>query len=105
MKQIDSTQFQAEVLQSAVPVVADFYTAQCQPCRVVSTVLEAIEGERAGALKIVKVDAAAEAEFTASFRIMAVPTLLLYRGGQLIAQMTGGRSERELQTWIDDALR
>ena len=105
MKQIDSTKFDAEVLQSAVPVIVDFYTEECQPCRIVSPLFDQIEKEHAGALKIVKIDAVAEAEFSASFRIMSVPTLLLFRGGERVAQMTGARGMKELQKWIDDSLR
>ena len=105
MKEIDSTKFDVEVLHSAPPVLVDFYTDQCSPCRIVSPLIEEIENERGGSLKVVKIDAAAEPEFTASFRITSVPTLLLFRGGQRIAQLTGARGKRELQRWIDDSLR
>jgi thioredoxin 1 len=105
MKQIDSTAFDVEVLHSAPPVLVDFYTEQCPPCRIISPLIEEIENERGGSLKVVKIDAAAEPEFTASFRISSVPTLLLFRGGQRIAQLTGARGKKELQRWIDDSLR
>ncbi len=105
MKQIDSTKFDLEVLHSEAPVLVDFYTEQCPPCRTIAPLIEEIEKERAGSLKIVKIDAAAEPEFTASFRITSVPTLLLFRGGQRIAQLTGARGKKELQRWIDDSLR
>ena len=105
MKQIDSTKFDVEVLHSAPPVLVDFYTEQCSPCRVISPVIEEIENERGGSLKVVNIDAAAEPAFTASFHITAVPTLLLFRGGQSIAQLTGSRGKKELQKWIDDSLQ
>ncbi len=105
MKQIDSTKFDLEVLHSEAPVLVDFYTEQCPPCRTIAPLIEEIEKERAGSLKIVKIDAAAEPEFTASFRITSVPTLLLFRGGQRIAQLTGARGKKELRRWIDDLLR
>ena len=105
MKQIDSTKFEIEVLRSSVPVIVDFYTEQCQPCRMMSPLLDEIESERAAELKIVKIDAAAEAEFTASFRVISVPTLILFRDGQRVAQMTGARGKKDLLRWIDDSLR
>ena len=104
MKQIDSTEFEVEVLSSAPPVLVDFYTDQCSPCRVLSPLIEEIENEHGGSLKVVKIDAAAEPEFTASFRITAVPTLLLFRGGERIAQLIGAKGKKELQRWIDDSL-
>ena len=105
MKQIDSTKFDVEVLHSAPPVLVDFYTEQCPPCRIISPLIEEIENELGGTVKVVKIDAAAEPEFTASFRISSVPTLVLFRGGQRIAQLTGARGKKELQKWIDDSLR
>ena len=105
MKLIDSTKFEAEVMHSELPVLVDFYTEQCPPCRVISPLIEEIENERGGSLKVVKIDAAGEPEFTALFRISSVPTLLLFRGGQRIAQLTGARGKKELQRWIDDSLR
>ena len=105
MKQIDSTKFDLEVLHSEAPVLVDFYTEQCPPCRTIAPLIEKIEKERAGSLKIVKIDAAAEPEFRALFRIASVPTLLLFRDGQRIAQLTGARGKKELQRWIDDSLR
>jgi len=105
MKQIDSAKFDLEVLHAETPVLVDFYTDQCPPCRTVSPLIEEIEKERGGSLKVVKIDAAADPEFTASFHITSVPTLLLFRRGQRIAQLTGTRGKNELQRWIDDSLR
>jgi len=105
MKQIDSAKFDLEVLHAGTPVLVDFYTDQCPPCRTISPLIEEIEKEHAGSLKVVKIDAAADPAFTASFRITSVPTLLLFRGGQHIAQLTGARGKQELEIWVDDALR
>jgi len=105
MRQIDSTKFDVEVLHSEPPVLVDFYTEQCQPCRIISPLIEEIENERGGSLKVFKVDSAAEPEFTTSFCVTSVPTLLLFRGGQRMAQLTDARGKKELQRWIDDSLR
>src|SRR5919109_4253453 len=104
MKQIDSTMFNSAVLASTFPVLVDFYTDHCPPCRIISPLIEEIENERGGNLRVVKIDVAAEPEFTASFGITSVPTLVLFRGGQRIAQLAGARSKKELQKWIDDSL-
>jgi thioredoxin 1 len=68
------------------------------------TLIEEIEQESAGQLKIVKVDAAAEPEFTASFRVTAVPTVFLFRGGQRVAQFTGAKSKKDIKKWIDESI-
>src|SRR5439155_486580 len=102
---LGSAKFDVEILHSGPPVLVDFYTEQCPPCRIISPLIEEIENERGGSLKVIKIDADAEPEFTASFRITSVPTLLLFRGGQRVAQLTGARGKTELQKWIDDSLR
>ena len=96
MKQIDSTKFDVEVLHSEPPVLVDFYTQQCPPCRMISPLIEEIENECDESMKVVKIDVAAEPEFTASFRITSVPTLLLFRGGQRISLLAGTRAENEV---------
>jgi thioredoxin 1 len=103
MKEITPAQFDAEVMTSTVPVLVDFYTEQCSPCRLMSPILEDIEQEKAGKLKVVKIDAAADGPFTASFRISSVPTFLLFRGGERIAQITGARSRKEMVKWLEES--
>jgi len=105
MKQITSNEFTNEVLASPTPVLVDFYTDHCMPCRRVAPVIEEIESANGGAFKVVKVDAGTELQLAASFRINAVPTFILFRAGESIAQFTGERSKREIERWIDDALR
>jgi|SRR5215467_6029524 len=103
MKEITTAQFDTEVLQSEVPVLVDFYTDTCPPCRMMSPILNDIEENSAGALKIVKIDAAADGQFTASFSVSAVPTFVLFRRGERIGQIMGARSRKEMQKWIDES--
>jgi thioredoxin 1 len=105
MKQITSEDFTDEVLQSPKPVLVDFYTDGCGPCRNVAAVIEEIESASNGAIKMVKVDAATEAQLAVSFRVTVVPTFILFRGGERIGQFTGARTKREIERWLDDALR
>ena len=69
-------------------------------CRQLAPVLEEIAQEQAGRWKIVKVDAGAEAELAAQFRVSAVPMLLVFRGGQCVAQRGGARSKQDLLGWL-----
>jgi thioredoxin 1 len=104
MKEITSSEFESEVLRSDVPVLVDFYTEGCGPCRQMSPILGEIEAASSGVLKVVKMDASADAQFSASFQISAVPTLLLFHRGQQLGQVMGARSKRDLKRWIDESL-
>lgn len=101
MKNVTATEFETEVLQAAEPVLVDFYTADCPPCRYLTPVLGEIAQERGSKLKIVKVDALAETELTGRFRVVTVPTLLLFRAGQCVGQRTGAGSKKALLAWLD----
>jgi len=104
MKEITSSQFESEVLQSDVPVLVDFYTEQCGPCRQMSPLVQEIEDESGGTLRVVKIDAGADPQFTASFRITAVPTIFLFSGGQRLGQVMGARGKKDMKKWIDETL-
>jgi thioredoxin 1 len=104
MKEITSAQFDSEVLAASVPVIVDFYTEQCNPCRQLAPMLGELEQETAGKLKVVKIDASADGRFTAAFGVTVVPTLILFHQGQRQAQITGLRSKREMAKWLAESL-
>ena len=87
--------FQAEVLESELPVVVDFWAAWCGPCRVMSPILEEIAAERDD-LRVVKVDAEANLETAARYGVMAMPTFLVFRDGAPVGQLVGSRPKRRL---------
>jgi len=104
MKEITTAQFATEVLQSQVPVLVDFYTEGCAPCRMMSPIRTELEQDSAGAYKIVKIDAAADGQLSASFNVSAVPTFMLFRRGERIGQITGARSKKAMHQWITEAI-
>src|ERR1700693_1012869 len=104
MKTISASEFTLEVVQSKVPVVVDFFTPFCGPCKQLSPVLEDIAKNKRYALKFVKIDASVDGALAASLRIQAVPTVFVFRGGKPVAQFTGFRPKKDLQKWIDEAL-
>lgn len=105
MKQITSAEFDAEVLNSKEPVLVDFYTDGCSPCRMMSPVLQEMETEANGAFKIVKIDAAAEAGLAASFRVSAVPSFLAFSKGACVGQTVGAKSKANMKKWFEDSVR
>ena len=103
MKQISSTEFDAEVLRSKEPVLVDFFTDGCGPCRMLAPTLE--ELEREGKFKLVKVDAAVEAALAASYGVNAVPALFAFKNGNVVGQTIGLKSKAGLTKWFEDSLR
>jgi thioredoxin 1 len=105
MKQITSAEFDAEVLNSETPVLVDFYTETCSPCRMMSPVLAEMENEANGAFKVVKIDAAAEPVLAASFRVSAVPSFLAFANGSCVGQTVGAKSKANMKKWFEDSVR
>ena len=95
----------AEVVEkSAVPVLVDLWATWCGPCRMVSPALEQLARERAGSLKLVKVDVDSAPATSQRFSVRAVPTLLLIDQGELLARQSGAASVAALRNWLDQAM-
>lgn len=91
--------------QSPVPALVDLWATWCGPCRMVSPALEQLARERAGQLKLVKVDVDAAPDLSRRFGVQAVPTLLLLDRGQVLARKAGAAPVAALRTWLDSALQ
>ena len=87
-----------------MPVLVDLWAVWCAPCRQVSPVLARLAHERAGQLKLVKVDVDQAPELSQRFDVQAVPTLLVLRGGEVVARQTGAAPAHTLREWLDRAL-
>jgi thioredoxin 2 len=91
--------------RSPVPVLADLWATWCGPCRMVSPAVEQLATERAGEIKLVKVDVDAAPRLSQRFEVRAVPTLLVLRDGEVIARQPGAAPVPALRRWLDDALQ
>ncbi|MFO1487369.1 MAG: thioredoxin [Verrucomicrobiota bacterium] len=105
MKQITAAEFETEVLGSKEPVLVDFYTDGCSPCKMMAPVLQEMETEANGQFKIVKIDAAAEGQLASSFGVRAVPTFLAFSNGKCLGQTVGAKSKASLKKWLEDSVR
>ncbi|HWO67422.1 MAG TPA: thioredoxin [Umezawaea sp.] len=96
--------FAAIAERASIPVLVDFWAPWCGPCRMVSPALEQLATERAGVIKLVKVDVDRASALGQRFQIQAVPTLLMLRGGEVAARQAGAAPVAVLRRWLDDAL-
>jgi len=92
--------FESDVLNSTDPVVVDFWAEWCGPCRMIAPALEELSNEMAGKVKIVKLNVDENPRVAAQFGIRSIPTLMIFKGGQLAAQKVGAASKGDLSKWI-----
>ena len=96
--------FKSEVLDSKIPVLVDFWAEWCAPCKMVAPVVEKIAKEYIGKLKVGKVNVDDNAETPTQYGIQGIPTLILFKDGQVVNQLVGFQSEQKLKSAIDSVL-
>jgi thioredoxin 1 len=95
--------FAADVLESDVPVLVDFWAAWCPPCRVMHPILEELAAQRDD-LRVVGLDVDTHQAIAAKYQILSMPTFLVFRGGEPILRLIGARPRRKLEAELDAAL-
>jgi len=101
---ITDATFQSEVINSSIPVLVDFWAPWCGPCRAVGPVIDEIAAERAGKLKVCKMNVDEEQETAGQFQVMSIPTLILFKGGNVAAKIVGAQAKDKLLSQIDPLL-
>jgi len=96
--------FETEVLQSTQPVLVDYWADWCGPCKMVSPILDELAGEYAGKLKIAKLNIDENQDTPAKFGIRGIPTLMLFKNGNVEATKVGALSKSQLSAFIDSNL-
>ena len=101
---VTDNNFQAEVLESETPVLVDFWAPWCGPCRMVAPVVEEIAKERAGELKVVKLNIDENQNTAIAYDVMSIPTLILFNHGQVAKKVIGAYPKRKLEAELEPAL-
>ncbi|MBZ4673584.1 MAG: thioredoxin [Spirochaeta sp.] len=91
VKNVTKSTYEAEVLKSDVPVVVDFWAPWCGPCRMQGPILEQLDKEMNGKMKVIKVNVDEEGELAMTFGVQSIPTLLFYKDGKVVNKAIGVR--------------
>lgn len=101
---LSSNDFKAQVLESDVPVLVDFWAEWCAPCKMIGPSIEELATEYAGRAKVFKVDVDQAGELASSLGIMSIPALLVFKGGKVVDQMVGAAPKPQIAAFLDRAL-
>jgi thioredoxin 1 len=96
--------FESEVLQSSTPVVVDFWAEWCQPCKMLSPVLDSVAAKFGGQLKVVKCNVDENQDIAMKYGVMSIPNLIFFKDGQVVNQAVGYMNEGQLSTKVSEVL-
>jgi thioredoxin 1 len=102
--QLSDAEFESKVLESDLPVLVDFWAPWCGPCRMLSPIVEELAGEYDGRVVFAKMNTDESSTTATQLGIMSIPSLLLFKDGEVVDRAVGMRPKKALQEWIDGAL-
>jgi thioredoxin 1 len=101
VKEFTDSNFETEVIQSTEPVLVDFWAEWCGPCRMLAPTIDKIANDYAGKVKVGKLDTDSNREVAMKYGISAIPTVILFKGGQVAQKFVGLRQEKDFKAALD----
>ena len=101
IKHVSDASFEADVLQNTQPVLVDYWAEWCGPCKMIAPILDEVSTAYAGKLQVTKMNVDENRDIPAKFGIRGIPTLMLFKGGQLAATKVGAMSKAQMTAFID----
>lgn len=98
------TNFDSEILKSSLPVLVDFWAVWCAPCRAIAPHVEALATEYAGKVRVAKMDIDANPKVPTQYEIRSIPTLLVFKAGQVVGQIVGAVPRTKIEEMVKKAL-
>ncbi|MGA8142043.1 MAG: thioredoxin, partial [Desulfobaccales bacterium] len=102
--QVGDADFEQEILKSDIPAMVDFWAAWCGPCRAIAPVVEELAKDYAGKVKVAKMNVDEDSKTPAKYGIRAIPTLIIFKNGQVVDQITGAVSRSIIENALKKAL-
>lgn len=101
---VNESTWENEISKSPLPVLVDFWAEWCGPCRAIAPILDELAKEMAGKLKIAKVNVDESPELAMKFNVRSIPTLLVFKNGQIVGQMVGSMPKSALKAKLESIL-
>ena len=101
---VSDADFDSEVLKAASPVVVDFWAEWCGPCKMIAPALEEIASEHDGKLQVAKLNVDENPQTAAKYGIQSIPTLMIFKDGQMASRQIGAAPKQKLEQWITTAV-
>jgi len=96
--------FEGEVLQSSTPVLVDFWAEWCAPCRAIAPIVKELADDKGDKLKVVKINIDESPQTPGTYGIRSIPTVLVFKDGQVVSQLTGARPKGDFEELVDGVI-